>query len=285
MGLELMTNEEYHADTSRISNSGLKLIAKSPAHYYAKYLDPNRKPEKKSDALRHGSAIHAAILEPTEFKNLFATVPDHAPKRPTSTQVKAKDPSDATKEAIAWWSAWEAENAGKEILSASDYELAQAVKQAVYDHPAAAALLEMVRCEEVYTFIEPNTGAPCKIKLDALSENTGLIVDIKTTEDASDAGCVRAVMKYGYDHQGAFYFDGYLHATGHQPNGFAFIFVEKEPPYAVNVKYVPNDMFSLGRRKYLANCAAYVECLRTGEWPAYGHEITALELPEYFLNK
>lgn len=280
-----MTNDAYHADTTRISNSGLKLIAKSPAHYYAKYLDPNRPAEKRSKALLYGSVIHAAILEPTEFKKLFATVPAHAPNKPTSTQINAKKPSPETVEAIAWWNAFNAETAGKEIISQADFDMAQAVKQSVYDHPAAAALLEMVRCEETYFFTEPNSGAPCKMKTDALSENTGLIVDIKTCEDASDAGIVRSVLKYGYDHQAAFYFDGYFHATGVAPNGFAFIFVEKEPPYAVNVKYVPEEMFRLGRQKYLANCARYVECLRTGEWPAYGNEITPINLPEYVLNK
>ena len=34
-----MTNEDYHADTSAISASGLKLFMRSPAHYYAAYLD------------------------------------------------------------------------------------------------------------------------------------------------------------------------------------------------------------------------------------------------------
>ena len=37
-----MTNEDYHADTSAISASGLKLFMRSPAHYYAAYLGPNR---------------------------------------------------------------------------------------------------------------------------------------------------------------------------------------------------------------------------------------------------
>lgn len=280
-----MSNEAYHADTSRISNSGLKLIGKSPAHYYAKYLDPNRGPEVRTKALRHGSAIHAAILEPTEFKNLFATVPVHAPNKPTSAQLRAKKPSDETVEAIAWWSAWEAENVGKEILTAAEFALSQNVKDAVYNHPAAAMLLEMVRCEETFVFEEPQSGAPCKIKTDAFSENTGLIVDIKTCEDASDRGIIRSVLTYGYDHQAAFYFDGFTYATGNKPYGFAFIFVEKEPPFAVNVKYVPSEMFALGRRKYLANCLTYMECKRTDQWPAYGDEITPIELPDYILNK
>ena len=34
-----MTNDDYHADTSAISASGLKLFMRSPAHYYAAYLD------------------------------------------------------------------------------------------------------------------------------------------------------------------------------------------------------------------------------------------------------
>jgi len=47
-----MNNEQYHADTSAISASGLKLFARSPAHYYAAYLDPQR-PERQPGSYTH----------------------------------------------------------------------------------------------------------------------------------------------------------------------------------------------------------------------------------------
>ena len=57
-----MTNEDYHADTSAISASGLKLFMRSPAHYYATYLDQNRIERKSSAAMKLGTATHCAIV-------------------------------------------------------------------------------------------------------------------------------------------------------------------------------------------------------------------------------
>ena len=53
-----MSNAEYHADTSAISASGLKLFMRSPAHYYAAYLDPpHRAPAHDSHAPRNSHAL------------------------------------------------------------------------------------------------------------------------------------------------------------------------------------------------------------------------------------
>jgi len=53
-----MNNEQYHADTSAISASGLKLFARSPAHYYAAYLDPQRPERQPTAAMKLGTATH-----------------------------------------------------------------------------------------------------------------------------------------------------------------------------------------------------------------------------------
>ena len=74
-GIE-MTNEAYHSDVSRISKSGLDLIAKSPAHYYAKYLDPNREASQPTPAMRMGAITHSYILEPNQFSSNYVIAPE-----------------------------------------------------------------------------------------------------------------------------------------------------------------------------------------------------------------
>ena len=81
--LENLTNAEYHASEG-ISASGLKLIGRSPLHYWAAYLDPKREPRVETPALKLGTAIHTAVLEPMRFADEYVVVPDSAPRRPTS---------------------------------------------------------------------------------------------------------------------------------------------------------------------------------------------------------
>ena len=76
-----MNNEQYHADTSAISASGLKLFMRSPAHYYAAYLDPNRVERQPTPAMRLGTATHCAILEPTRFNAEYAVIPESIDRR------------------------------------------------------------------------------------------------------------------------------------------------------------------------------------------------------------
>ena len=71
-----MTNEAYHGDTTRISKSGLDLIAKSPAHYWSRYLDPNREKKEPTAAMLLGTAVHFAILEPEEFGRRYQVLPE-----------------------------------------------------------------------------------------------------------------------------------------------------------------------------------------------------------------
>jgi hypothetical protein len=76
-----MMIDEYHDDRA-IGASGLKLFARSPAHYWAEYLDPGRK-RRDTATLRRGRAWHCALFEPDEFALRYTANHDahHASKR------------------------------------------------------------------------------------------------------------------------------------------------------------------------------------------------------------
>ena len=61
--MTVISNEEYHADPA-ISASQLKEIGKSPFHYWKRYVDPDRSPSEPTAAMRLGSLVHCAVLEP-----------------------------------------------------------------------------------------------------------------------------------------------------------------------------------------------------------------------------
>jgi exodeoxyribonuclease VIII len=275
-------NEAYHADKSRIGKSGLDLIHKSPAHYYAKYLDPNREREKQTPALLMGSAVHMAVFEPQDFMKKFVVINDTA----IIAEIGGKAPKQ-TNRYKEWLQDFARENAGKTILSSEDFEKCLKIKEAVYNHPTAALLLEGGVAEQRVDWLwqgEDKNFNPiqvkCKSKMDWQSHN-GFIVDLKTTEDASPAGFGKSIFNYRYDVQGAFYTDAYRQATGNEPRGFIFIAVEKSAPYAVALYYLTPEQIARGRREYEADLRTYHECLISGEFPAYGIDIKPAQLPAW----
>ena len=268
-------NDIYHADKSRIGSSGLKLIAKSPAHYYAEYLDPNRVRKPESAALKQGSAVHSAVLEPHDFERTYVVLDDSkiiseiGGARPTST--------NRYKEWLA--EKMEVINAKKQIMiSLEEHEMCLRIRDAVWKHPASEHILSEGDVEQRIDFTEPNTGVACKIKPDFLSTTSRMVVDLKTTEDASAEAFGRSSFKYLYHLQAAFYMDG-ADEVGFGTKGFVFIAVEKSPPYAVAMYYVDGRTYQLGQELYLRLLVQYKECLQSGIWPAYPSEITPLTLP------
>jgi exodeoxyribonuclease VIII len=276
-------NEAYHRDMTRISKSKLDVIAKSPLHFWAKFLDPNRKPEPPTAWGVTGNAVHTAILEPHKFDRRYTVVPANAPKKPTAVQLNAKNPSADTIAAIEWWASFNAANAGKSILTAEEYEEARGMQDAVLSHPSAAALLvsEDLKVEETLEFTEPHTGVNCKMRRDAFNTRLGWTLDLKTTESAHPEDFAKSVHKYRYHVQDAFYSDGHMAVHNEYPEAFIFIAVEKKYPHAVACYQLSDAAVNLGRELYMRDLDTYLHCMRTGIWKGYSDDIERLELPKW----
>lgn len=259
-----ISNAEYHNDTTRISKSGLDEINRSPAHYYAKYLAADRVREKKTPALIAGSAAHCAVLEPLTFARQFALEP-HVNKRTTKGREELE--------------LFIAANEGKTIIDLDTYEMCMRMRDSVMKHTAARELLSDGIAEQTIHWTDEDTDAACKCRPDWRTRS-GIIVDLKTTEDASPLSFGRSSFKYRYHVQAAFYGDGLISA-GLGFEGFAFIAVEKSPPYAVAMYYADDRIMSLGRDTYKRDLERYVMCQAKNLWPAYTEEVTPLQLPEY----
>jgi exodeoxyribonuclease VIII len=261
------TNKMYHQDTTRISKSGLDLITKAPAYYYAKYLDPNRVPEERTEALINGHAAHGQILEPDKFAHQFIVQPKFSG---TGSVAKRAE--------------WEAQHADKEIITLKTYNMITSMRSSVQAHPVARELLSTGEAEKTLTWMDPLTGAPCKSRQDWFNDSNRLIVDLKSTEDASDEAFRRSAFKYRYHVQAAFYLDG-ARACGLDPQGFVFIAVEKKPPFLVNVFYADEEFIEAGRQAYRNDLEIYMHCVRTGVWPGYEPTIKPLSLPAWAITK
>ena len=262
-----MQNADYHRHLA-VSKSGLDQIAKSPLHYWARYLDPNRVWPEPTPAMRLGTAFHTHVLELDQWDKQIAVAPGDINRR--------------TKEGKEQWAAFEADAKRKTVITADDAEVVMAMGRSVWRHPAAAMLLHWQgKAETTHMWTDPTTGAECKCRPDWLTNDGNLIIDLKTTEDASPSGFQRSVANYRYHCQASWYLDGVEAATGHRPDQFIFICVEKKPPYAVAVYAADAEMIHIGAETAARDLARLVECKASNTWPGYSDQIEPLSLPAW----
>ena len=188
-------------------------------------------------------------------------------------------------------SRWRAENEGYTVLSVDTYEQLLGMRDAIMAHPAASALLagEGVAEASVY-WTDAATGELCRCRPDWWRKD-GVLVDLKSTEDASPEGFAKSLVNYRYHVQAPWYLGGMTAAfeAGQFPEGwqrpraFAFIAVEKRPPYAVAVYVLDSESLEIGTRLMRADLDTLAECRRTGVWPGYGDTLQQLGVPQYYL--
>lgn len=203
--------EEYHSITA-VSNSYLQRLNRIPAAVKVEQED--------STAFLFGRAFHCLLLEGEEvFQSLFAIAPD-IDKR---TKVGKDD-----------CAVFCSENVGKGIITAEQYESMARMAFSVKGHPFAATVLFEGISEQSVFWTDKETGLYCKCRPDRVPHGGhGVILDIKTTRDATQRGFTRAAASYGYHRQAAFYIDGFNSVSETKVDAFIFIAVEKEPPYVV----------------------------------------------------
>jgi exodeoxyribonuclease VIII len=265
-----MENADYHAHPA-ISKSHLDLIARSPLHYWARYIDPKRVIPEPTPAMRIGSAVHTHVLELHKWDAEYTVAPDGLDRR-----------YKAGKEA---WAAFEAEANGRTVLSREDADLVMHMGRAVHSHPAAALLLGMAgEAETTHMWTEPTTGLQCKCRPDWLTKD-GIVVDLKTTEDASPREFRRSIAKWRYHCQAGWYTAGLEAATGKRPSGFIFIAVEKKPPFAVGVYAADEQMIERGYDTAMRDLQTLAECKASGRWPAYSDRIEPISLPAWMTGE
>lgn len=254
--LDGVPNAEYHA-INAVNKSALDKIAKSPAHY----LYSKKFPEPPTPAMQFGSALHDALLLPTEFSSRYAEAPS-LDKR--------------TKEGKALFEKFQTENAGKEIVRADDMEAIRGMVESVKAHKEAAAHLEAGQSELSCFWVEPTTELLCKCRPDLLLDG-GTVVDIKTTQDASLGAFQKTIANLRYHVQAAWYLDGIRNFKA--VDSFVFIAIEKEPPYACAVYMLDEAAIEAGRAAYRKDLATLYGCMKTEYWPGYPEEIQAISLP------
>jgi len=262
-----MDNATYHAHPA-VSKSHLDQIARSPLHYWARYLDPKREVPAPTPAMRLGTAVHTLTLEADTWEQRYVVAP----------QVDRR--TKAGKEA---WAEFEAEAGERELISAEDRTIVSRMAEAVWSHPAAAMLLHWQgKAETTHMWMDEPSGLQCKCRPDWLTNDGCLIVDLKTTEADASPQCFRkSIANFRYHTQAAWYLQGVEYATGTRPDQFIFVVVEKKPPHAVAVYAADQEMIEIGGQHARRDLMRLAECHKNGRWPGYSEEIEMIGLPAW----
>lgn len=259
-----MDNTAYHAHPA-VSKSHLDLIARSPLHYWARYLDPDRVAPEPTAAMRLGTALHTHVLELSRWDEEIAVAP------PMDRRTKAGKES---------WAAFEAAATGRTVITADDAEEVMAMGRAVMRHPAAAMLLGLPgKAETTHMWTDASTGLECKCRPDWLTDDGSIVVDLKTTKNASIQGFKRSVVDYRYHVQAGWYLHGLEQATGRRPDQFIFICVESTVPYACAVYAADAEMIERGHDQAMRDLAKLAVCKAADHWPSYSDQIETISLP------
>ena len=265
-----MNNTDYHAHAA-ISKSHLDQVAKSPLHYWARYLDPNRVVPEPTPAMAIGSAVHTHVLELDQWDARYVSAPDGIDRR--------------TKAGKAEWEAFTTAATGRTVLPKADADLVMRMAHSVFSHPAAAMLLALPgKAETTHMWTDAATGLQCKCRPDWLTDDGRLLVDLKTTEDAG-RGFAKSIAQWRYHVQASWYLDGIEQATGTRPEQFLFLCVEKKAPYAVAVYAADAEMIAAGAQTAARDLDVLATCKAAGAWPGYSDQIEPISLPPWMLPR
>jgi len=273
------TNGDYYAKDA-ISASGLKRIKVSPAHY--RFAEPM----KETDAIRFGRAYHSMILTPELFLTEFFIMNDLAIYQ--SLIDKGYKSPRSTKEYKEWSFAEALKAETKTIIDGDQYQKMTEMREAFMKHPYARTLITNGEAEVGYGGKIETLAGEIEVKLrpDYIKDN--IIVDLKTTEDASVNGFARSAANYDYHIQAAFYVN--MMKQTRDIETFFFIAQEKDKPYAVNVFEASDQFISQGRYEYELLLYLYKYCIDNDKWPSYEifqqnkYGVNQLDLPSYAIK-
>jgi exodeoxyribonuclease VIII len=167
-----MPAEKYHR-LPFAAQSSLKILRdQTPAHLRYRLDHPY---EFETPAMRFGTLVHTAVLEPDRF--------DATHVRGIEGDGRKKEIKEAREELA---------KSGKTVVDPADFDLCMQIRDAVRNHRMARLLFDG-ESERSAIWKDAETGVLCKGRFDHVSEVSGVLVDLKTTTDASPAGFERSV--------------------------------------------------------------------------------------------
>jgi len=258
----------YHADVESISQTGIKTLLTAPALYHWGLTHP---PPPK-DTYDLGHVAHTLILGVGSHPE----VPHRFDPKTKADLGEAEDMRSPSTRAHAA----EIRAAGNIPLLRKEIDKAEAMAESLQRHAFAMEILTEGK-PEVTGYLEHQvTGQRRRVRVDWLHPQ--VLGDVKTAESADPDVFKKRAAEYGYFIQAPYYLD-VLRALGHPAKAFAFVVIEKNPPYPVSVIQLGARSIKLGRKRYTQGLEILRDCKEADVWPGYIQPDTyaQVEIPDY----
>lgn len=253
-----MDSENYHRHPA-IGSSMLETFRNSRREFYGRFVSKEIPPKEPTDAMKLGTLVHLALLEPDKFAETVVTMPNLYLGEEWNWRKPAhREARDAMQSRFA------AE--GKSCVELVDYETIQAMVAAIHANKYAHKLVTATGLPEYSIFwTDEETGLELKCRVDWWATNP---LDIKTTNDPSPEGFARTATQLGYFRKAAHYATGIESLTGKKAQVVMLAVENKLPHRVANYDLNDNDQDgrSLGRRQWRENLNALARCIESGDW-------------------
>ncbi|MAH29385.1 MAG: hypothetical protein CL959_01720 [Euryarchaeota archaeon] len=281
------------------SQSELKEVLRSPAHWLARY-GPGAEPTFPSTNMIIGTGLHCKVLEPEIFDSSFVDRSKQG-KELTVAELKQQLEEDSIEipkgakksdlEALLYPDGKPVDK--RTSLSKEDFAAVCGMGAALRTHDIAGKWFDPGRANyrkanEVSLYVDPSEesfGLPLKGRLDRLerTSNGWMILDLKTTDDASASAFQRKSFQMGYHIQAAFYTDLVAKVFGCDPADVDFMFcaIERKRPHGIGLYKASDELISAGRQKYQKALGILSYCINEDKFPGYDAQVSDLTLPSW----
>ena len=266
-----MDDRVYHSDPCvepSLSSSLAGIICnESLAHANLRHPKFGGQPIKSSTDMDDGDMLHALLLT-GDNSELVALIDELNPKtKEAYADFKTKRARELRDIAL---------EQGKTPVLPHKMRIIRSMYQNIYEAMCAKdlGLIGHGQAEQVVLWTETakdGMEVQCRAKLDHWDLERQLMTELKTGASAKPSKCEKRITDDGLDIQLAAYESALVH---HFPDLAGrdivrWVFVEKEPPWAVTEMWPSEAMLEIGRRKWRYAVNRFAEALESGYWPDY----------------
>lgn len=250
---------KYHADCapqpSLSSSTAKTLLTESPckAWYSSQRLNPEYR-DDRDPKFDRGTAAHSMILEDDDSKLVIVQADDWRTKA-------AKEQRD------------QANAAGKTAILERHFDSVKRMVLAALAFIKESEIAEYwPNAESEVTSIWTEGGIWKRARFDRITKDRRVIIDYKSTTDASPDVFSRQIPRMHYHIQEAFYRDAVV-AHGHAEPKFVFLAQADEPPHECSLHGCDPAMQEIAEAEVKRATDIWRQCITSGKWPSYGGRI------------
>ena len=256
-----ISNSAYHGSGELSRSMAWQLVKSCPAKLWHQMQNP---PPSDAPHFVVGGCTHTATLEPHKLDEEYAVKPNSIDGNSSRTNAYK-----------AVFEEMQKNEPDKRWLTKSDYDTCMKMADSAREHPLLQTYLH-----DPDTIIEGTgyfgyEGAECQIRPDLFNTRSGVVIDLKTTQEGDPKGFHHSCRRYGYDFQTAFYMER-LRRMGYNPTQFIYLCVEKSAPYLTSAYEIDLTQVSRMKVKMGEACRTWVKCMESGVWPGYGDHVQTL---------